>query len=212
MDLAVRRTGCDRDGASDAIASLVLAAGGAGNAGSLATTVVFDEAAEPVFRRHHARVKRAPRVDRATGRLDCLLVWYAIKASAAPRLFCAPEQCFDFCFVRFNRLIFFVPERRDLSVLELPPIGIVTDLLERLAAIRDLHQFGGAASADVELSLEKRLPLFPRAGVAGLERSEVLAGGNVMLLGLLAGVIALGNMRPDRVDQSLLIRAGDDLG
>src|SRR5262249_8111195 len=134
--------------------------------------------------------------------------------STEPRAIRAPSQRADFCLVRLDRLIFLfsVPERRNFAVLNLAPIGIVADLIGRLAAIRDRHQLRGAALADADLGLEQRLPLFPRAGVTGLERSEVLAGGDVMLLGLLAGVVAFGDMRPDRADQSLLIRAADDLG
>src|SRR5262249_47592740 len=75
--------------------------------------------------------------------------------------------------------------------------------LDRLAAVGDLHQLGGAASADVHLVLEQCFPFFPGAGVRRLERHEILPGGNVMLLGFLGGLIALGDVGLDLGDQVL---------
>src|SRR5262249_32182378 len=159
--------------------SLILAVGAVSDAGSLAAAVVLNPAAEPSLRRHHARVKLAPCVGRATSCVDRFLVRYTIKASAEPRLLRRPQQGSNFRLVR--RFTFSVPERRNLSVLDLAAIGIGADLLDRLSAVGQLHQFGRAAFADADLGLEQFSPLCPAATVTGLERLQVLAGGDVML-------------------------------
>jgi len=80
-------------------------------------------------------------------------------------------------------------------------------LLDRLAAIGDLHQLGGAAGADAELGLEQLLPLSPVAGVLLLERRKVLTGGDLLVvLGSLGGLIARSDVRLDGADQLRLIR------
>src|SRR5262249_61724486 len=79
---------------------------------------------------------------------------------------------------------------------------------KRLAAVGDLHQLGCAAGADADLDLEQRLPLGPVAGVLLLERREMLAGGNVVVLALLGGLSALGDVRLDRADERRLRRRG----
>src|SRR5262245_65797081 len=44
--------------------------------------------------------------------------------------------------------------------------------------------------------------------MGGLERLQVLAGGDVMLLGLVRRLIALGDVRPDRADKRRLRLGG----
>jgi len=81
-------------------------------------------------------------------------------------------------------------------------------LVDRLGAVGDLHQLGGAALADADLGLEQLFPLGPAAGVLSLERLQMLAGGDVMLLGFLGGLIALGDVCLDPADERRL-RQGD---
>src|SRR5262249_14130478 len=107
--------------------------------------------------------------------------------------------------------LFFVPERRNSAMLNLAPIGIGANLLNRLAAIGDLHQFGGAAGADADLGLEQLLPLGPVAGVLLLERREVLAGGDVVLLSLVLGFVAFLDMRLDSANQLRLVHSSPSL-
>jgi hypothetical protein len=66
--------------------------------------------------------------------------------------------------------------------------GVSPDLIDRLCTIRDLHELGGARLADANLILDQRLPLCPIASVTGLERFEVLASGDVMLVGFFPGI------------------------
>jgi hypothetical protein len=201
VDFAVVFLGCNGDGTGHAITS------GAPKAGPTSSSVIFDPGATPVPDRLHARQKLGPRTDHALDRPNRLLGWCAIEASAAPCVLCAPYQCLDLRFVRhLGRLVLFVPERRDLSVFDLAAVGIGADLLERLPAVGDLHQLGGAAGADADL-FECLLPLGPGAGTA-LERREILTGGDVVLLGFLGRPVAPADVRPDRADQSRLIRAG----
>src|SRR6266496_1415734 len=87
----------------------------------------------------------------------------------------------------------------DALPIPFSPLGL--DPLECLAAIRDLHQLGRSRLADADLVLEQRFPFVPRAGMVGLERLEVLAGGDVVLLGLVLGVVALGDVRLDGFDK-----------
>src|SRR5262249_62417682 len=44
--------------------------------------------------------------------------------------------------------------------------------------------------------------------MGGLERLQVLAGGDVMLLGLVRRLVALGDVRPDRADKRRLRLGG----
>jgi hypothetical protein len=79
-------------------------------------------------------------------------------------------------------------------------------LRKRLAAVGELHQFAGAAGADVD-RLEQRFPLGPGAVMPvmlGLELLEVLAGGDVVPLGLVLSLVAGGDVRLDRADQRCL--------
>src|SRR5262249_42658022 len=90
-------------------------------------------------------------------------------------------------------------------MLDLAPIGIGADLLDRLAPVGDLHQLRGAAGADADLGLKQRFPFRPVAGVPLLERREVTASGDIMLVGLLFGLVAPGYMRLDVANELHLV-------
>src|SRR5262249_17762567 len=80
-----------------------------------------------------------------------------------------------------------------------------TDVGEGLTAVRNHHQLGRAALADADLGLEQPFPFGPGTAMLCLERLEVLTGGDVVLLCLIGGLIAPGNVGLDRPDQVLLV-------